>query len=103
MRAMAEKFIIVTEAGGVLVSVNPEAGNGLDPHLLQLGVPSDADRAEAAFETPLRAFSAKMVDLIKGAGFEGVPVSGQMLDMLIREKAASDLARIERWARDNLG
>jgi|SRR5690625_7939466 len=99
---MADRFIIVTETGSVLVSINPAAQNGLDPALLQFSAASEEDRETAEFETPLRAFSAKMVDIINAAGFEGISVGGTMRDMMVREKAVADLGRIERWARDNL-
>lgn len=99
---MSDRFIVVTENGSVLVSVNPAAQNGLDDELLLFSHVSSSDRASAAFETPLRAFAAKMVDIITAVGFEGVPVSGAMRDLLIREKATSELGRIERWARSNL-
>lgn len=99
---MNDRFIVVTEYGNVLVSVNPSAANGLDDQLLLFSTVSSEDRASAAFETPLRAFAAKMVDIINGVGFEGTAVSGAMRDLLIREKATSELGRIERWARLNL-
>lgn len=98
---MSEKFIVVTEYGSVLVTINPEAENGLENELLQFSEATEADRATADFETPLRAFAAKMVDIIEATGFEGVPVSGTMREMLVREKATSELGRIERWAKEN--
>lgn len=96
------KFVVLTEFGNVLVRVNPAAENGLSADLLELSAASEADRQGAEFETPLRAFAAKMVDIISGAGFEGVNMSATMRDLLVREKATSELARIERWSRDNL-
>jgi len=96
------KFVVITEFGNVLVRVNPAAPNGLDSELLQLSAASEDDREQAEFETPLRAFAAKMVDIINGAGFEGVDMSPVMRDLMVREKATSELARIERWSRDNL-
>src|SRR5690625_1455437 len=100
---MTDNFIIVTDAGSVLISINPQASNGLDPELLQFAEVTDKDRETAAFETPLRAFSAKMVDIINSAGFDGVTMSGSMRDMMVREKAVADLSRIERWAAEHLG
>ncbi len=97
-----KNYVVLTEFGNVLVSVNPAAKNGLEADLLELTTASEADRAAADFETPLRAFAAKMVDIINGAGFEGVAMSGTMRDLLVKEKATSELGRIERWARENL-
>lgn len=99
---MSEKFVVVTEFGSVLVTVNPMVQNGLENDLLQFRAASPQDHETADFETPLRAFAAKMVDIIETVGFEGVELSGMMRDMLVREKATSELGRIERWARDNL-
>ena len=99
---MSERFIVVTEYGNVAASVNPEAVNGLESDLLLLDVASEADLEQAAFQTPLRAFAAKMVDLIMAAGFEGVEVPAAVRDMLVRERATEELSRIDRWARDNL-
>ena len=98
---MNGRFIVVTEFGNVLVTVNPEAQNGLDNDLLLFRAPTQSDSDEAAFETPLRAFAVKMVDIIQAVGFEGVSVPESMRDMLVREKATDELARIERWARQN--
>lgn len=102
MKPVNDSYVVVTEFGSVLVTVNPQARNGLENELLQFAAATEEDHRAADFETPLRAFAAKMVDIIEGAGFEGVDVSGKMRDMLVREKATSELGRIERWARDNL-
>ncbi len=100
MKRVNEGFIVVTEAGPVLVRVREGNRGGFDPELLELGPVTEADRQAAAFETPLRAFAAKMVDIIEAAGTGGIPES--MTDMMIREKAAADLKRIDRWAQQNL-
>ena len=101
MKPVSEKFIVVTEFGSVLVSVNPAAENGLDNELLLLEQVGPAEREQAEFETPLRAFAAKMVDIITQGGFDGGEVSCTMREMLVREKATSELGRIERWSRAN--
>lgn len=101
MKRVSEKFIVVTEYGSVLVTINPEARHGLDNELLLFRAATESDRDTADFETPLRAFAAKMVDIIEAAGFEGVTVSGTMREMLVREKATDELGRIERWAKAN--
>lgn len=100
---MSERFIVVTEDGEVLVTVNPENAGGFDPDLLLLGPVTPEARAEAAFETPLRAFAAKIVDLIHAAGPGEVAVPPRMHELMVREKATSELRRIERWARNNPG
>ncbi|SRR5690554_1452210 len=102
MKPVSEKFIVVTEFGNVAATINPAADNGLESDLLLLSEASAQDLEEAAFQTPLRAFAVKMVDLIMAAGFEGVNVPATMRDMLVRERATEELGRIERWARDNL-
>ena len=102
MKPVSKKYVVVTEFGSVLVTLNPAAQNGLVNELLQLAAATEEDHKAADFETPLRAFAAKMVDIIEAAGFEGVEMSGMMRDMMVREKATSELGRIERWARDNL-
>ncbi len=96
---MSEKYIVVTEFGNVLVTVNPAARHGLENELLQFAPATEADREAATFETPLRAFAVKMVDIIMAVGFEGVDVPESMREMLVREKATDELARIERWAK----
>ena len=102
MKPVSKRYVVVTEFGSVLVTLNPAAQNGLANELLQFAAATEEDHQAADFETPLRAFAAKMVDIIEAAGFEGVEMSGTMRDMMVREKATSELGRIERWARDNL-
>lgn len=91
-----ERYLVVTEHGRVLVVVRGDKA-GLDADLIDVTAPDDAD--ELAMETPLRAFAAKMVDLVQARGTGGVPLSPTMLAMMVKEKAAEDLARIERAAR----
>jgi len=91
-----ERYLVVTEHGRVLVVVRGDRA-GLDPDLIDVRAADDAD--DLAMETPLRAFAAKMVDLIQARGAGGVPLSPAMLAMMVKEKAAEDLSRIERAAR----
>ena len=90
-----QRFLVVTEHGRVVVVVRGDR-SGLDPDLID--VRSDAEATDLAMETPLRAFAAKMVDLIQAQG-GGASLSPTMLAMMVKEKAAEDLGRIERAAR----
>jgi hypothetical protein len=91
-----ERYLVVTEHGRVVVVVRGDKA-GLDADLIAVTAADDAD--DLAMETPLRAFAAKMVDLVQARGTGGVPLSPAMLAMMVKEKAAEDLARIERAAR----
>jgi hypothetical protein len=90
-----ERYLVETDHGPVLVIVRGDRP-GLDPSLLD--VRPAAEGVDIPFSTPLRAFSAKMVDILAVRGAGGLPLSPAMLSMMIREKAAEDLARIERAA-----
>jgi hypothetical protein len=91
-----ERFLVVTEHGRVLVVVRGDK-DGLDPDLIE--VAGDADAADVRLETPLRAFAAKMVDLVQARGEGAAALSPAMASIMIKEKAAEDLRRIERAAR----
>jgi hypothetical protein len=91
-----ERYLVVTEHGRVVVMVRGDKA-GLDADLIEVVAADGAD--DLAMETPLRAFAAKMVDLVQARGTGGVPLSPTMLAMMVKEKAAEDLARIERAAR----
>lgn len=93
-----ERYLVVTEHGTVAVVVRSDR-SGLDADLIEIELPDEATLASEPMQTPLRAFAAKMVDLVQARGSGGAPVSATMLDMLVREKAAEDLKRIERAAR----
>lgn len=94
-------FLVVTDHGEVLVSIDAEKG-GLDPDLLVLERPSDENASTIDSTVPLRAFGAKMVELIEAQG-GNLPGSEKLRRLLVQEKASSDLNRIERWARNHLG
>ena len=94
------RYLIKTEYGDVVVAINPECENALENDLLLLSAPAEGE--SFPMETPLRAFGAKMVDIIRSVGTGGFDPGGSMLEMMIKEKATSDLNRIERWARENL-
>ena len=93
-----ERFLVVTDYGRVLVVVRGDKG-ALEPDLLDVRRHDDAAAEGVALETPLRAFAAKMVDLLVARGTDALPMSPAMRDMMLKEKAAEDLRRIERAAR----
>lgn len=93
-----ERFLVVTEHGRVLVVVRGGKGP-LEPDLLEVRRGDDPAAAGLALETPLRAFAAKMVDLLLARGADALPMSPALRDLMIQEKAAEDLRRIERAAR----
>lgn len=93
-----KRFLVTTDNGDVLVSIDPDKA-GLDADLLILEAPTSANSADIAMNVPLRAFGAKMLELIEAQGGE-MPGGERMRRMMIQEKASADLNRIERWARD---
>ncbi len=93
-----ERFVVVTEYGRVLVTVRGDRA-GLDADLLDVTLPSDDDLDDVPLETPLRAFAAKMVELVQVRGGGDARISGTLFDMLVKEKASEDLSRIERAAK----
>jgi hypothetical protein len=99
---VADRFLVRTEYGEVVVQVNRECENALENDLLLLSAPTEADKAGFDVETPLRAFGAKMIDIIRTVGTGNFQPPAGVREMMIKEKATSDLNRIERWARDNL-
>ena len=50
---------------------------------------------------PLRAFSAQVVDSLETVGTGDFKVDTKLLEVLKVEKATEELARIERWAKEN--
>jgi len=95
------KFLVTTDHGEVLVRIDPDKG-GLDPELLVLEAPDGANAADLTTTVPLRAFGAKMVELIEAQGGE-MPGGERLRRLLVQEKASADLNRIERWARRQAG
>jgi hypothetical protein len=94
-----KRFLVSTDHGEVLVSVK-RAGSGLDADLLSFEMASGGV-AEPSMTTPLRAFAAKMIDLIEAQGVGDFRGGERMREMLVREKATADLRRIERYAREH--
>lgn len=93
-----ERFLVVTDHGRVLVIVRGDK-DALEPDLLDVRSDDDLAAADVGMETPLRAFAAKMVDLLVARGTDALPMSPVMRDLMVKEKAAEDLRRIERAAR----
>ena len=94
----AASYLVRTDSGDVIVSVRAGAG-GLDDDLIQLQAASTDAAAEFDMITPLRAFGAKMVDIIELAGTAGFGGSAALREMLVKEKATQELKRIELFAR----
>jgi len=91
-----ERYLVLTEPGRVVVVVRGDRA-GLDPDLVDVQLPDERDHL--LLETPLRAFAAKMVDLVQARGAGDATLSPNLLALMVKEKAAEDLARIERTAR----
>lgn len=96
-----QKFLVTTDHGEVLVRIDPDKG-GLEPDLLILEKPDADNAADLRSTVPLRAFGAKMVELIEAQGGD-MPGGERLRQVLVREKASSDLNRIERWAKAHAG
>ncbi|MEJ2666410.1 MAG: hypothetical protein P8Z81_04805 [Deinococcales bacterium] len=94
------RFLIATDFGDVVVSVRPGV-DGLASDLLELSM-ADAGVGEALpVATPLRAFAAKMVDIIEAQGLTAFAGGERLREMLVREKATAELKRIEHYAREH--
>ncbi|CAN5519471.1 hypothetical protein BH24DEI1_BH24DEI1_15590 [soil metagenome] len=98
---MEDSYLVKTDYGEVLVRVNKESKNALDNDLLSFEKPTPENTRGVPFEVPLRAFGAKMLEIIEAIGVGDMGASPQMVRMMIQEKATSDLNRIERWAKEN--
>jgi hypothetical protein len=96
---VGERFLVKTDYGDVVVEVNDACENALDGELLLLTKPTEEQREELSLETPLRAFAAKMVDIIETVGTGSFTSSARLLQMMVRERATSELKRIERFAQ----
>jgi hypothetical protein len=100
---MSQTYLVTTDYGDVLVRVNESCTNALEDDLLLLSQPTPEETAAAGYSTPLRAFSAKMVDIIEGVGTGDFRPEPKTLELLKKEKATEELTRIERWAKANPG
>lgn len=100
MSGAPRRFLVATDFGDVVVTVDADV-DGLDPALVSLAMADEATSSELPVATPLRAFAAKMVDLIEGQGLGAFDGGERLREMLVREKATADLRRIERFAREH--
>ncbi len=100
MPEIERRYIVSTDNGDVVVRLR-DGALGLDADLLDLSMADPAATAEIGMTTPLRAFAAKMVDLIEIQGVGEFAGGPRMREMLVREKATADLRRIERFAKEH--
>lgn len=98
---MRRKYLVKTDHGDVVVEINEACTNALQNDLLLLREATPENTHDLDMEVPLRAFGAKMVEIIEMVGTGEFAPSPKMREMMIKEKAAADLNRIERWARDH--
>ncbi len=96
-----KRYLISTEHGDVLAELDETPRNVLDGPLFKLSRPDAEARQGAPFEVPLRAFSAKMLDLIEELGTGDFRADPKLVELLKKEKATEELTRIERWAKAN--
>ena len=96
-----KRYLISTEHGDVLAELDETPRNVLDGPLFKLSRPDAQAREDAPFEVPLRAFSAKMLDLIEELGTGDFKAEPNLIELLKKEKATEELTRIERWAKAN--
>lgn len=99
--ATTRRYLIKTDYGDVLAELDETPRNVLDGPVFRLSRPDPAARDEVPFEVPLRAFSAKMVDVIELIGTGEFRAEPKVVELLKREKATDELTRIERWAKQN--
>ncbi len=97
---MRRYLILTDDHGDVLAELDETPRNALDGPIFKLSRPSP-DTKEELTEVPLRAFSAKMVDVIEIIGIGDFTAQPKVLELLKKEKATEELTRIERWARTN--
>ncbi len=95
------KYLVMTDHGDVVVSVNEGCDNALQKDLFELSEPTPENTRGLEVEVPLRAFGAKVLEIIEQVGTGEAAPSPKLREMMIKEKATEDLARIERWARDH--
>ncbi|NLG08262.1 MAG: hypothetical protein GX560_03260 [Deinococcales bacterium] len=96
------RFLVRTDSGDVVVTVHAGV-SGLDDGLVSLEAAPEGAGSGFDMVTPLRAFGAKMIDLIEMAGTQGFTGSPTMREMLVKEKATQELKRIELFARRHAG
>ena len=97
---MPDSYLVSTDHGDVVVQVN-DVATGLDPGLFTLLLATPQNSAHLDMVIPLRAFGAKVLDIVELKGTDGFPGGERLLRMMVREKATEELRRIERWAREH--
>ena len=97
--AKPRRYLVKTNAGDVVVVVNPAAG-GLSDDLFSFEAVTQEALSQVDMTTPLSAFGSKVVDLIELHGTAEFTGSDALREMLIREKATLELRRIERFAKE---
>jgi len=96
-----QKYLVNTDFGNVVVAIN-EAASGLAPDLISLHPATPEHAAGLTIEVPLRAFAAKMLEIVESCGV-GEVTTPSLAAMMLREKATAELKRIERFARERSG
>ena len=96
---MVTTYLVKTDHGDVVVRVNEDAESGLAADLIALEPPDARNTEGIELEVPLRAFGAKMVEIVEMLGADEIP-SAVVRRMMMQEKATSELKRIERFARE---
>lgn len=96
-----KRYLITTDHGDVLAELDETPRNALDGPLFKLSRPTPEAQRDAPFEVPLRAFSAKVVDILEGLGTGDFQAEPRVVELLKMEKATEELTRIERWAKAN--
>lgn len=96
------RYLVRTDFGDVVVGVNDKA-SGFDPDLIEVTTVAESERGSFDMATPLRAFGAKMVDIIELQGTAEFSGSDVMREMMVGEKATAELKRIERFAKEAFG
>ncbi len=94
----ARRYLVTTDHGDVVVNADLSVG-GLSDDLFSFEAATEESTAGLEMATPLRAFGAKVVDIIELAGTGSFAGSAGLLEMLVKEKATSELRRIERFAK----
>ena len=97
------RFLVKTDHGDVVVTVRAAAESGLARDFVSLADATPETTEGISLEVPLRAFSAKMIDLIELKGLGDFRAGESMRRMMVQEKATEDLRRIERFARERAG
>lgn len=95
---MVTKYLVKTDHGDVVVRINEAADSGLAADLIALEAPGPENTRDIELEVPLRAFGAKMLEIVEMLGAAEIP-SETVRRMMVQEKATGELKRIERFAR----